>query len=994
MTMSWMRSIMAEVRRSAARAGAGGEYATARAARHSAVRRLAAAFVCIALARPAAATLASDAASRADCDAPGVARVLSPLRWRGDARAYWLDARHLRWPGAPADARYRLHHSSDATLRAEIGAPVAGADGALDLSPARGLPRHVAARFAFTAPGVELALSEADAARVSSLLTGQLLLVREDAQGRVQDATALQLPGALDALYAEADRIDDLGVAVLSRATSWKLWAPTARAVALCLYTDGDASSASVLPMGRDDATGAWSLRLPRDASGRYYAFLVDVFVPGTGVVRNRVTDPYSIGLNADSARSYVAGLDSAALKPAGWDDAPRPAPLASPVDMAIYELHVRDFSRDDASVPAAHRGKYLGFTHAGSDGMRHLRALREAGMTDVHLLPVFDIASVPERGCVSPQVPNAAPDGEAQQAAVLRSATRDCFNWGYDPLHFNAPEGSYASDAGDAEVRIRELRAMVMALHDAGLRVGMDVVYNHTSASGQDARSVLDRIVPGYYQRLDAKGAVERSTCCENTATEHRMMAKLMRDSAALWARHYRIDSFRFDLMGHQPRAEMERLQREVDAAAGRHVELIGEGWNFGEIADGKRFVQAAQGALDGSGIGTFSDRARDAIRGGGPADRGEALVEEKGYVNGLADDFDADVCIRGALDDFPGSSSPRRRGSSDFRKESNEAKTLGPCLRRDDDQSPRSGHARRDRLLHAADLVRVGLAGTLRDFPITDARGRRVTLADIDYKGQPAGYASEPGEVVNYVENHDNQTLFDINAWKLPRDTSREERARVQLMALALNTFSQGIAYFHAGGELLRSKSLDRNSFDSGDWFNRIDWSGRAHHFGAGLPPRPENGDDWVRMRPLLADMRIRPTPTEIAFVQDAFEDLLRIRASSTLFRLRTAADIRRRLTFPNSGPAQDPRVVAGHIDGIGYPGADFRELLYLVNVSAEAQTLALPEHAGKRYALHPVQAAETAADARPRRDARYDPATGRFVVPARTAVVYVVE
>ena len=123
-----------------------------------------------------------------------------------------------------------------------------------------------------------------------------------------------------------------------------------------------------------------------------------------------------------------------------------------------------------------------------------------------MHLLPVFDLATVPETGCVTPAVPDAAPDSEAQQAAVMAAAARDCFNWGYDPFHFNAPEGSYASDAGDGAARIREFRAMVQALHAAGLRVGMDVVYNHTTASGQDAASVLDRIVPGYYHRLDAR--------------------------------------------------------------------------------------------------------------------------------------------------------------------------------------------------------------------------------------------------------------------------------------------------------------------------------------------------------------------------------------------------------------------------------------------------------------------------------------------------------
>jgi pullulanase/glycogen debranching enzyme len=273
----------------------------------------------------------------------------------------------------------------------------------------------------------------------------------------------------------------------------------------------------------------------------------------------------------------------------------------------------------------------------------------------------------------------------------------RDCFNWGYDPFHYTAPEGSYATAPDDAAARARELRAMVMALHAAGLRVGMDVVYNHTFASGQDPRSVLDRVVPGYYHRLDADGRIARSTCCENTATEHAMMGKLMIESAAAWVRHYRLDSFRFDLMGHQPRAVMERLQAAVDAAAGRRVPMLGEGWDFGEVAGGARFVQASQRSLPGSGIATFSDRARDALRGGGCCDGGAALVAGRGLLSGLAD-------------------------------------------------GPDAARERRGDLLRAADLARVGLAGTLRAYEMTGADGARRPLAAFDYAGSPPATPPSP--------------------------------------------------------------------------------------------------------------------------------------------------------------------------------------------------------------------------------------------------------
>jgi pullulanase len=472
----------------------------------------------------------------------------------------------------------------------------------------------------------------------------------------------------------------------------------------------------------------------------------------------------------------------------------------------------------------------------------------------------------------------------------------------------------------------------MVQALHRMNLRVGMDMVFNHTTASGQHAKSVLDRIVPGYYQRLDDKGAVATSTCCDNTATEHRMMAKLMIDSAVVWARDYKIDSFRFDLMGHQPREAMERLQRAVNAATGRRIDVIGEGWNFGEVENGKRFVQAAQKSLNGSGIGTFSDRARDAARGsswGSPEDN----VRNKGWLHG-------------------------------------------------------EGTAAQ------ADLLRVGLAGALENFQMTDRSGVRVPLARIDYNGQPAGYASQPSEVVNYVENHDNQTLFDNNAIKLPRDTPREDRARVQHLGAALVAFSQGIAYFHAGQEILRSKSLDRNSYDSGDWFNRLDWTLQDNGFGAGLPPERDNKDHWTVMQPLLAaSAGIKPTRAEIAWTRDAFLDLLRIRASSSLFRLHSAEDVTRRLTFHNTGPSQVPSVLVAHLDGNGHAGANFKELVLLINAGTAAQMITVPELARKPYALHPVHRAVGAADARAATSS-YAAASGAFSVPARTAVVFVAD
>ncbi len=862
-----------------------------------------------------------------------------------DARAVWLTRDLIRWPKADSAGVFKLYHSANGQLLVRRGLAVTGADGSLTLQRAASVPADAAERFKYVGAGMLLAVDAADDARLGEALKQQLLLVQEDADGKVLGATTLQLAGQLDARYRAAETITDLGATVARGRTTFKLWGPTAQKVTLCTYTARGTSLAQD-DMRFDAATGVWSFVQPGKRPGRYYRYAVQVFVRGVGLVRNLVTDPYSLSLNADSQRSYIADMESPLLAPLGWRFDRAPRSVAAQEDMSIYELHVRDFSLGDASVPPAHRGKYLAFTDWNSAGMRHLRQLAQAGMTDVHLLPVFDIASVPEKDCANPAIPDAAPDSDQQQAAVSAVRDADCFNWGYDPWHYTAPEGSYASDADDGAARIREFRAMVMALHRAGLRVGMDVVYNHTSASGQSDRAVLDRVVPGYYHRLNAAGDVERSTCCDNTATENLMMGKLMIDSAKTWAVQYGVDSFRFDLMGHQPRAVMERLRDEVSAAAGRPIQLIGEGWNFGEVANGARFVQASQLSLNGSGIGTFSDRARDQVRGGSAFDSGANLVRNQGYINGLY--FD--------------------------------------------DNGSGAGKTRND-LMWSADLIKVGLAGSLRDYVLTTHWDANLPLQQIDYNGQPAGYVTDPQEVVNYVENHDNQTLFDNNAYKLPLATTREDRARVQMLGAAINAFSQGVAYFHAGIDTLRSKSMDRNSYNSGDWFNRLDWSYSGNNFGMGLPLQADNGENWPVMAPLLANPGIKPMPADLRWTRDAFRDLMRIRASSRLFRLRSAVEVKQRLTFHNTGSAQVPTVLAAHLDGRGYTGAGFAEVLYFINVDKTAQTLTIDAEKAKRYRLHPAHTALDAADRRAAA-ARYDAASGKFTVPARTAVVFVVQ
>ena len=830
------------------------------------------------------------------------------------AQAIWQNRSQILMPDASVETNqiWRLLSSAQGKLQVQVGQVARGADQAFRLSVSANQRLEVPAQSDVT---------------LRKLHTTQLVLVQEDGLGQVVKATRLQSAKALDDLFGSAALEQQLG-ATLKRAsrkskqleTDFRIWAPTAQSVSACIYPDALSPALAHVAMKRDDISGVWRVQTTQAKQGSYYRYAVEVFVPGVGMVINHVNDPYALSLSANSLRSYVADLNAAHLKPANWDSHPSPQTVKHPTDMVIYELHVRDFSINDASVPVGQRGKYLAFTQGLSNGMRHLKALAQAGMTDLHLLPVFDFATVPEKNCQS----------DARAAQTTR--TNDCFNWGYDPLHFNAPEGSFASNADDGAKRIFEFRSMVKSLHEAGWRVGMDMVYNHTSASGQHLQSVLDRIVPGYYQRLNAQGEVERSTCCDNTATENLMMAKLMSDSVLMWTKHYKLDSFRFDLMGHQPRQVMVDMQKHLQKTLRKRIDFVGEGWNFGEVANGARFVQASQLSLNGSGIGTFNDRLRDAIRGGGASDPVENLVKLPGFVSG------SETSAR------------------------------------------------------VADQIRAGLAGSLRDYRMESFDGRSKTLQDIPYGDQPTGYVSQPSEVVNYAENHDNLTLFDSLAYKLPRNTPSAERARVQMLAGALVAFSQGVAYFHAGQEILRSKSLDGNSYDSGDLFNVLDWTYQHNSFGTALPDLQGSAEAKAMSLALLKDDKLKPAAADIAWTRDAHMDLLKIRKSSQLFRLSKAQDVQVRLTFFNTGSQGDARLIAGHLQG--YDLKDFAELIYFVNVSEQAQALKIDSLANKAFELHPVQASAQAADQRPRTLAKYNKLQGEFEIPARSAVVYVVK
>ncbi|MET7272151.1 pullulanase-type alpha-1,6-glucosidase [Streptomyces flaveolus] len=848
------------------------------------------------------------------------------------AKAVWIDRNTLAWNGSEGAASTQLLASRSGSVKAENGTLTANDARWLRLSRTT-LTDAQKAKFPHLKAYTAWSVDPRDRDRVRAALRGQVVASQRAAGGAVLAATGVQIAGALDDLYAGATKAG-LGPVFRHGRPTLSVWAPTAQGVKLEI---GDRT----VGMRRDDATGVWSVTGPASWKGKPYRYAVQVWAPTAGkVVTNKVTDPYSVALTTDSERSLVVDLGDRALAPRGWSDytKPKAVPLR---DAQIQELHIRDFSVADRTADPDHRGTYLAFTDKDSDGSKHLRELARAGTSYVHLLPAFDIATIPEkesdRTRVDCDLASYPADSDKQQECVAKAAAKDAYNWGYDPYHYTVPEGSYATDP-DGTARTVEFRRMVKALNDDGLRVVMDVVYNHTAASGQADTSVLDRIVPGYYQRLLADGSVANSTCCANTATENAMMGKLVVDSIVTWAKEYKVDGFRFDLMGHHPKANILAVRKALDALTvekdgvdGKKIILYGEGWNFGEVADDARFVQATQKNMAGTGIATFSDRARDAVRGGGPFDADPGV---QGFASGLYTD--------------PNSS--EENGTEAEQKA---------------------------RLLHYQDLIKVGLSGNLAGYRFTDTDGKEVKGSEVDYNGAPAGYAEAPGDALAYADAHDNESLFDALAFKLPKGTSADDRARMQVLAMATAGLSQGPALSQAGTDLLRSKSLDRNSYDSGDWFNAIHWNcADGNGFGRGLPPAADNKDKWPYAAPLLTAVKVGCP--QIRGASAAYRDLLKIRTSEQDFSLATAGQVQSRLSFPLSGKDETPGVITMRLG----------DLVVVFNATPQEQRQRVGEAAGTGYRLHPVQA--SGADPVVKK-AAYARDSGTFTVPARTVAVF---
>jgi pullulanase len=399
---------------------------------------------------------------------------------------------------------------------------------------------------------------------------------------------------------------NDLGVTYTKASTKLRVWAPTAKAVSVVTYKEADApSSSGALIKMTYDTKGTWVATLKGDQNGTVFNYRVSV-----NNTINEAVDPYVRATTVNGLRGVIVNLD--ATDPKGWNTS-KPKFSGKPTDAIIYELHVRDLSMDASSgIPAKNKGKFLALTDlsTSNNGQKTgVSAIKDLGVTHVELLPIFDFATVNEN------IPT--------------------FNWGYDPQNYNVPEGSYSSDPKKPTVRITEFKSAIMSLHKAGLRVNMDVVYNHVSNANTFSQNL---IVPGYFFRRDDNGNLTSGSGCGNdVASERPMVRKFIVDSVKYWATEYNLDGFRFDLMGLM---DIETIN-EITAALKKidpTILVIGEGWNMGTLPADKRANQLNISKLPG--VAHFNDQIRDGIKGSvfDAADNGFATGKFTAKMNVMA--------------------------------------------------------------------------------------------------------------------------------------------------------------------------------------------------------------------------------------------------------------------------------------------------------------------------------------------------------------------
>ncbi len=489
---------------------------------------------------------------------------------------------------------------------------------------------------------------------------------------------------------------NDLGANYNKEETEFKLWAPYAKDVKLILCDE-------IIDMEKLEK-GIWSVTIKEDLHSNFYNYYISV----NGEYYEEVVDPYAKSLSVNGLKGAI--IDFKRTNPEGWNDL-KPE-FEKAVDAIIYELSIRDISIDENSG-IKNKGKYLGMseteTHTKDNLKSGLSHIKDLGITHVQIMPIYDFATVDE-------------------------TTDDDYNWGYDPLNFNALDGSYSTDPYDPTARIYEFKRMIQSIHNEGMRVIMDVVYNHV----YDIDTInFEKIFPGYYFRKNKNDEFyDGSGCGNEVASERKMVRKFIVDSVVFWAKEYNLDGFRFDLMGLLDIETMNTIRLELDKIDSSII-IIGEGWEMGEAL---KFEDKAclWNAKYLPGIGQFNDDFRDGIRGN------NFDTKSIGYIGG---NFSKKISVlRGIV------------GGIEY---SNEIK-------------------------HLQDI--------------------------------------SPNQIVNYVEVHDNYTLYDKLKLSITDENSIKKR---HMLGTAIAILSQGITFIHSGQEIMRTKNLEHNTYNLGDEINKFNWS-----------------------------------------------------------------------------------------------------------------------------------------------------------------------
>lgn len=580
------------------------------------------------------------------------------------------------------------------------------------------------------------------------------------------------------------------------QSTSFMVWAPTAEAVKVNLFDEGiDSDVVSSVDMKKAD-NGKWEAEIKEDLNGKFYTF--NVRINGKWLGDTPGVMAKAVGVNGK--RAAIINLDS--TDPEGWENDKRPK-LKSFNDIILYEMHHRDFSVDSLSG-IKNGGKFIALTEVGtknsygqSTGIDHLK---ELGITHVHILPSYDYASVDETKLNTPQ-----------------------YNWGYDPQNYNVPDGSYSTDPYKPEVRIKEFKEMVQSLHKAGIRVIMDVVYNHTFNT---ENSNFELTVPGYFYRFNEDGSFANGSGCGNeTASNREMVRKYIVESVKHWVNEYHVDGFRFDLMGIHDIETMKTIRAELDKIDPT-IFIYGEGWAAGAPKYPAEKLAMKANTWQMPGIAAFSDEFRDSLRGSWSDDtKGAFVIGDKGHDAGIM----------------------------------------------------------------------FGISAALPHPQLKDS-----------IKTYPKAWAAQPTQMISYVSCHDDHCIGDRLIITAPKADTKQRMRLLKLAETAVFT-SQGVPFIFNGDELMRNKKGVKNSYNSPDSINVIDWRLKKEH-----------NDSFEYIKGVIAMRKAHPA-----------------------FRLGTAEKVYQYLEFIPTGKEG---VVAFRINGLP-EGETWKDITVILNSNSEKVEVNVP-------------------------------------------------